>query len=349
MNDDLEGLLAHALEALAKTAELRGAIVKQSLLAASDYEVDAALEIESGGQTYGYLVVCKFRVDRKILLDQIDQRQKQVGVPLMLVTDYISKDLAGHCRSIGLQFIDTQGNAHIRGCGLYIFVTGEKNRDVRLFHKAPRGLTSQGALRVVLALLSKPELTSGTLKEIAVLSGVSLGTAHNVIDDLRRRSYLVPSGKSGRKLLEPQRLAEEWVANFPTSLRTKLKGRRFSSNSAFLWQDIDIETERATWGSEVAAAKMFTHLKPASQTLYIAPQAMQDVTSELVKRFRLKPDPYGNVEFLERFWAPSVESRPGLAPPLLVYSDLLALLEPRAKETAHMIWEKFIGPTMPLS
>jgi hypothetical protein len=225
-------------------------------------------------------------------------------------------------------------------------VTGEKNDDLRLFQKAPRGLASQGALRVVFALLSESRLTSGTLKEIAMLSGVALGTAHNVIDDLHRRGYLVTSGKSGRKLLEPKRLVDEWVANFPTSLRTKLKGRRFSSNAPFWWQDIDIEADRATWGSEVAAAKMFTHLKPSSQTLYIAPQAMQDVTSALVKRFRLKPDPHGNVEFLERFWAPSVESTPGVAPPLLVYSDLLALLEPRAKETAHMIWEKFIGPTI---
>ena len=262
----------------------------------------------------------------------------------MLVTDYISKELAAHCRTVGLQFIDTHGNAYLRAPGLFVFTTGEKNQHRRQSAKAPKGLTNQAALRVVFTLLSKQELISATFKEISALSSVALGTAYNVLEDLEQRGYLIAGPKHSRKLLEPHRLVDEWVANFPTTLRTKLNSRRFSSPDPYWWEHFDITDLKAAWGSEVAAAKMLKHLKPSTQTLYVDSMEMRNVINKLAKQIRLRPDPDGPIEILEKFWSPVIESEPGIAPPLLVYSDLLALLDSRAKETANMIKENFIEP-----
>jgi hypothetical protein len=339
-------LLSNALESLWEKTDIQGTVVQIQPKVAADYRADASVDLVFDGKTYHYAVECKTNVDRKAQVDQLDLRLRQIGSPLMLVTEYMSKELAAHCRIVGLQFIDTHGNAYLRAPGLFVFTTGEKNERRRQSSKAPKGLTNQAALRVIFALLSKPELVNATFKEIATLSGVALGTAYNVLEDLERRGYLITGSKHARKLLEPDRLVDEWVANFPTTLRTKLNGRRFSSVEPHWWEHADIADFGAVWGSEVAAAKMFKHLKPSTQTLYVDPNGMHKAITMLAKHIRLRPDPDGSIEILEKFWSPVIESEPGLAPPLLVYSDLLALFDPRAKETANMIKENFIEPTI---
>lgn len=342
-------LLSDALEALWEKTDFQGKIVQAPPVGAIDYRPDAAVTFVLDGQTRRYIVECKKYVDRKAQVDQIhqiDYRLRQRNLQLLLVTDYISKELAAHCRTVGLQFIDTHGNAYLRAPGLFVFTTGEKNEHRRQTAKAPKGLTNQAALRVIFTLLSKPEFVSATFKEISALSGVALGTAYNVLEDLERRGYLIAGSKHSRKLLEPYRLVDEWVTNFPTTLRTKLNSRRFSSPDPYWWKHTDIADFQAAWGSEVAATKMFKHLKPSSQTLYVDAADMRNAINQLAKQFRLKPDADGPIEILERFWSPVIESEPGIAPPLLVYSDLLALLDPRAKEAANIVKEKFIEPAL---
>ena len=346
-HDSAQRLLSSALEALCKKTDIQATAVQFQPEVAADYQADASVKLTLDGKAYRYVVECKKNVDRKAQIDQLDQldrRLRQINLQLVLVTDYISKELAAHCRTVGLQFIDTHGNAYLRGPGLFVFTTGEKDEHRRQTAKAPKGLTNQAALRVIFALLSKPELVSATFKEISVLSGVALGTAYNVLEDLKRRGYLIAGPKHSRRLLEPQRLRDEWVANFPTTLRTKLNSRRFSSPEPYWWKHADIAQAHAAWGSEVAAAKMFKHLKPSTQTLYVDPMEMRNLINRLAKQIRLKPDDHGPIEVLEKFWSPVIEPEPGIAPPLLVYADLLSLLDPRAKETANMIKEKFIEP-----
>jgi hypothetical protein len=349
LHDSELRLLSDALEAFGEKTDIQGKIVQVHPEVAADYRADASVTFVLDGQTHRYTVECKKYVDRKAQIDQIDQIDRslrQLNLQFLLVTDYISKELAAYCRIVGLQFIDTHGNAYLRAPGLFVFTTGEKSEHRRQTAKAPKGLTNQAALRVIFTLLSKPELVSATFKEISVLSDVALGTAYNVLEDLERRGYLIAGSKHSRKLLEPHRLVDEWVANFPTTLRTKLNSRRFGSPDPYWWRHTDIAGFQAAWGSEVAAAKMFKHLKPSSQTLYVDPKEMSSVITKLAKQIRLRPDPDGCIEILEKFWSPAIESEPGIAPPLLVYSDLLALLDPRAKETAYMIKEKFIEPAI---
>jgi len=335
-------LLSGALVALRETAGIHGTAVQLHPQVRADYRADASVDLVCDGQTHRYMVECKTNVDRKAQIDQIDLKLRQADARTMLVTDYLSKELAAHCRTVGLQFIDTHGNAYLSGPGLFVLTAGEKNERRRLSSKAPKGLTNQAALRVVFALLSKPACIGATFQEIAALSNVALGTAHNVLGDLTRRGYLIAGSKHARKLLERQRLVDEWATNFPTTLRTKLNSRRFSSPDPYWWQHADIADFDAVWGSEVAAAKMVKHLKPSTQTLYVEPTGMSSLITMLVKKMRLRPDPDGPIEILEKFWSPLIDVERGLAPPLLVYSDLLALLDPRAAETADMIRESVI-------
>lgn len=163
---------------------------------------------------------------------------------------------------------------------------------------------------------------------------------------MQRRGYLLNQGGSKpKKLLEAARLIDEWAIN-PTTLRTKLQLRRFSAPDPDWWRSVQLEAFRCAWSCEVAAYKMTGYLRPATQTLYVHREDIESMVKVLVKQHRLKPDPNGNIEILEEFWPTERHTEVCLAPPLLVYAKLLALMDPRTDETANMIREKYIDATL---
>ena len=339
-------LVLDALAALWEKAAIRGKLVEPEPSSPGQYDADASIELVYENGTSCYLVECKSFVDRKAQVDQVRRRLESTRSRGLLIAPYVSRELAEHCRATGLQFIDACGNAYLRAPGLLVLVTGEKGGRGQASSRAPKGLTNAAGLRVVFALLSKQELVNAPLKDIARRAGVSLGTAYNVLEDLERRGYLINRGSADRrKLLERGRLTDEWAINFPTTLRTKLHGRRFSAPDPHWWENIDRHEFHFAWGAEVAAKKMTGHLKPATQTLYVESAEMEGVIGALAKQHRIRPDPDGEIEILEKFWHWRPETTPGIAPALLVYSELLAILDPRAQETADMIKERFIDPT----
>lgn len=339
-------LIREALAALQEKAAIEGELVDLEPASPRDYRPDAAIDLMYDQRKNRYLVECKSLVDRKAQLDQVRWQLASTGSPGLLIAPYITKELAEHCRTTGLQFIDTRGNAYLRAPGLFVLITGEKGERGQQSVRIPKGLTSAAGLGVVFALLSKPDLVNAPFKDIASHAGVSLGTAYNTLEELERRGYLINKGRADRRrLLEWRRLMEEWVINYPTTLRTKLHGRRFSAADPHWWENVDLSEFQSAWGSEVAAKKMTGYLKPATQTLYVKSTEMESVIRALVKQHRIRPDPDGEIELLEKFWHWQPDTMPDIAPPLLVYSELLAILDPRTQETADMIKEKFIDPT----
>lgn len=58
-------------------------------------------------------------------------------------------------------------------------------------------------------------------------------------------------------------------------------------------------------------------------------------------KLRLRKTSNPNAEALQAFWDPQLDpSEPNLAPPLLVYADLVASAEPMNLETARILYEK---------
>ncbi len=80
------------------------------------------------------------------------------------------------CRAIGLQSIDTAGNAYLDAPGLYILVKGQKRSTAQVASARARMGGSASALRMVFALLVHPELMRASYREIATTAGIALGT-----------------------------------------------------------------------------------------------------------------------------------------------------------------------------
>jgi hypothetical protein len=157
-----------------------------------------------------------------------------------------------------------------------------------------------------------------------------------VITDLKDLGFLVDMGKRGRRLANRAKLVERWVTAYPEQLRPKLLIGRYRAANPEWWMKVELKKYQACWGGEIAAARLTQYLRPEQVTIYT-----REKPAELLLTNRLKKDPDGDVEILEAFWQIDKDQvHPDLAPPLLVYADLMATGEPRNVETARKIYEQ---------
>lgn len=299
----------------------------------------ALLDIFVEGHTVRFATEIK-TIDRFQALGTIKAREGAAPHPPLLVAPYITETTAERCRELHLPFIDEAGNAYLEAPGLFVYVTGKRRplqaRPVTAF----RAFTTAG-LRIVFALLHQPDLIVAPYREIAKVAKVALGTVGDVLADLEARGHLAPEKPGPRRLLDPDRLKDEWVIHYPIKLRPKLNARRFTGTIPDWWRDLDIRPHHAYWGGEVAAEKLTGYLKPARVTLYV-----EGKPDHLILANRLRPDVNGDIEILEAFWTTEGICQPDdIAPPLVVYADLMATTDPRNIETAKLIRDQYLAQT----
>ena len=276
-------------------------------------------------------------VDRFATPALIQAQGKKWPEPPLLVAPFITREVADRCRQLHLPFIDTAGNAYLEGPGLFIYVVGQPRPPER--REANFRALNPAGLQIAFALACRPPLLTATYREIAARAGVALGTVGPVLKDLEARGYVRFQKGLDRKLLDPQRMIEEWVTHYPVTLRPKLNPRRFQADPERLHQT-DLAQQNAYWGGEPAAEKLTRYLKPGQFTIYA-----REPIARLVAVGRMRADMTGNVELLDTFWNFEADKDfPDVVPPILAYADLLATHDGRNAEAARMIYEQRIAP-----
>ncbi|MEB0164718.1 type IV toxin-antitoxin system AbiEi family antitoxin, partial [Glaciimonas sp. CA11.2] len=307
-----------ALSALESNAGLIGHILETQKIISPDYRADAVIELQAGDQQYEYIVECKSAVDRKIIVANVKAQLEKLTPKGLLIAPYLSAEMADYCRTVNLEFIDAAGNAYLNAPGLYVFIKGLKGLTSQT--SIERTTNNPTTMRMIFALLCQPKLLQASYREIVEEADIALGAVGTVFSDLAKRGLLIDSGKKNdRKLLDPSRLLNEWVINYPITLRPKLNPRRFRSPDTNWWKDMQFDGLDVCWGGEVGAQRLTKYLHPATQTLYIKKSAMATELPLLIKKFRLLPDPEGPIEILEKFWRSSTENKyQDIAPPILI-------------------------------
>lgn len=301
------------------------------------------------GQEYNYLVrghifghAFVWCVEEKKRFTKADEPRAYLGKdkapkPFLLTTEYIPPEAAERLREAGIQFIDTVGNAFINKPPILIWVKGNKPDKQEPIPQAGRLFKGVG-LKVIYTLLCQPELTDRPYRDLAEMTDVALGTVNNTMAELTEKGFVLDLGKQGKKLLNRKELFERWAAVYPDALKPKLLLGRFRGER-YWWKDLQLDTTIAQWGGEIAAAKLTGYLKPGTVTLYGDKMRL----AELVINNRLKKDPEGDVEILNRFWQPGKALDEGdTVHPFLIYADLVALGDQRTMETAKILYEQYL-------
>ncbi|MBB5347673.1 type IV toxin-antitoxin system AbiEi family antitoxin [Desulfoprunum benzoelyticum] len=329
-----EVILHQALDALKKLVPLEYEVEPDPNLREQGY--DCAVRAQVFGLQIVWRVQVRNRFTRAVeFLALIDNDKAQS--PFLTATRYVSPEAAARLHARGVQFIDTAGNAFINQPPLFIFVTGNRPKTAETAVPAVRLFKGVG-LKIAYLLLCRPDLVGRPYRELAEMAHVALGTVNSTMMDMIRKGFIVDMGKRGKMLQERKSLLERWVMAYPDVLKPKILLGRFRGDGNW-WDNTRLDPIVAQWGGEVAAAKLTGYLKPGTVTLY----ADKNRLAELVLDCRLKKDPRGNVEILERFWPPVDGFGAGdTVHPILIYADLVAISDQRTMETARMIHADFI-------
>jgi hypothetical protein len=291
------------------------------------------------GQIHGQKLTWCARIQKRLTKAQELQaliHKDQTPHPLLLVTTHVNYEAATRLHNAGIQFIDTVGNAFLNQTPLYIFIKGNKPEEEEI--TVPSGRLFKGVgLKIAYLLLCKPELADKPYRDLARFTGVALGTVNITMAELIQKGYILDKGKTGKRLLNRKTLFERWVTAYADHLQPKLLLGRFSGEGDW-WKNIRLDPAIAQWGGEVAAAKLTRYLKPGTVTLY----ADKNRLTDLIVANKLKKDPNGTVEVLERFWPQNIFGEGETVNPILIYANLAALGEQRTMETARLIYEQHL-------
>jgi hypothetical protein len=303
---------------------------------------DAVARVRYGEQETHYRVECKRNLrpaNLGITLHQMDR----LGQPVMLITDYIAPDMADELKDRGIPFLDAAGNAYIKHANLLIWIKGQKPAAKATVIPAGRAFQPTG-LQVIFTLLCNPNAVNLPYRELAKMAGVAHGTVGWVMPDLQQLGFIRDlQGKRGtRRLFGHERLVNQWADAYARVLRPRTLIGRYYVAGFEGWKNWPIAEYGALWGGEPAAAMLTEYLRPGELTLYA-----EKMPSLLAARQKFMkeagPRHTAAVEVRRRFWHfPSDPEHSNIAPPLLVYADLLATGDARCIETAKMIYEAYV-------
>jgi len=330
-------ILDAAAQALARTVDLRIEKERMDTTVERNHIYDATVILAYEQKKYRYAVEIK-AIDRLAGLGLVKAQMEQCPLPWLLAAPYITVEIAEQCRAMGIQFIDAVGNAYLKADGLYIYITGQK-RALKDVPAAKYRATTATGMRVVFALLCRPDLLNAPYRDIAAAAGVALGTVGWVFFALQDRGHLLMDKRKGRQFVDVRRVIEEWVLNYPVKLRPRLRAQRFHAPAADWWKKIPLEKYTARFGGEVAGDILTKYRNPGEVTIYLPGDP-----DRLIIDNRLAADPKGEVEILEQFWHFNPENNENqTVPPLLVYADLMATQDTRNHEVAKLVYERYIA------
>jgi hypothetical protein len=310
---------------------------------AAGLPLNGAMRFDLGqGRTVILPVATRHSVDRFSAVSGIAELQHRVGKTLLLVTSHVSQDMAERLRSNDIAFLDTAGNVSLRLPDALLYVVGRRPPERGV--PKPRARTaSPKHLEVLFALIADPALAAAPYRTIASAAGVALSTVNLALDDLQHRGLLAVGPDGRRRFSDWERVVDEWAALYPLRLKPRLASRRFAATRPDWWQAIDLARHDAVLGGEAAAEKLAHHLRAERIMLYAASATPR----ELLLEARLKADPDGEVEVVQRFWPASSKTvatgTPDVAHPILVYADLLDTGESRNVEAARQIRELYLA------
>jgi hypothetical protein len=330
-------LVGDALAAVEQSTGLKGKVL--SYPTEGDAGFDAIVEM--GGQRL--VVEAKRLVDRVSVISGVRNQLARNYLEgradgTLLVSEYLSPVLLQTCREVGLNAADASGNVFLRSPGNLVFVSGFPRRSKAVSETL--GWTS-AAVRIGLVLLSQPERSSETFRNLSDLAGVSLGSVGRTLEWFEDRRFLVIDGPGKRRTIRSDELLGEWAIAYAARVRPRLKTHRFDlpiSPEVKWWKHSKIAP--AVWSGETAAAKMYGDVRPATFEIYVNPSGFAGWLSDFVRSNRLRANHNGPVVIRERFWGP-VSSRSEVAPLPVIYSDLLSIPDPRVADQAELVRRDF--------
>ncbi|MCJ8165786.1 type IV toxin-antitoxin system AbiEi family antitoxin [Pontibacter sp. E15-1] len=283
-----------------------------------------------------HLPVTVKKVVRAPHLHHIERLAKKHN-DLLLIAYVIDEKAKAQLRALDIAYLEGNGNLYLRKDKLFFWLDNNKPLKPEK-EKTNRAFTRTG-LKVVFHFLQSEEALNLPYRIIAALTDTALGNVPNVLNGLKAQGFLLHLNDRELKLQNKRELLERWMTAYQQDLKPSLEigTFRFLKQEDFdNWQTLALKPAKTWWGSEPAADLYTNYLKPEILTLYTV-----ESRSQLIKNYRLIPDPKGNVRVYQRFWKQDgVNGK--TVPPLLIYADLMNTGDRRCIAAAEKLYNEFL-------
>lgn len=318
----------------------------------SEVLADGELIISTSDKTAHYICEIKTGITNEIV-EQVAEYFANLGKRLndkqrpLLVTRNLSSLVVDQLIERNIEFIDVDGNIYLNSPEIYIVIRNQTSKESI---NKPLEITS-AVLQVMYALLSYPNILIGNNENnIAFLSGVSPQTVKSILKKLQELKYIRRS-QGEYEIISHIKFLERWELGYAERLRAKLLIKTYSSIGKQNISEIEglIKTYASEFkyfiGGELAASIITTYLRPISVVLHLNKETI-DYHREIAVLLKLKPNPEGNITFLQNIGDYGDYEYGGLAKniinPLLIHAELVRTGDSRLKETADLIFDKYI-------
>lgn len=276
-----------------------------------------------------------FEIKKELRQHQIPQlleRKQQYG-NFILVAEKLHPAIKKRLQKEGIAYLEENGSVFINYENNYIFIESKKSIKNKKY-SGKKGFTKTG-LKLVFSFLIDPELVNARQRTIAEKSGVSLGTVPKVIKTLKEEGYLI-AHKNNYLWEDRKALLDRWINDYEQQLKPKLFRARYELRED--WQNLKLNQGETHWGGEPAGDLLTGYLRPEEFILY-----SNESPVNLMKNYSLRPNAEGELFVYEKFWKGDFGP---VAPPFLVYADLILKEDKRCRETAQKIFDEYIQPVL---
>jgi hypothetical protein len=333
-----------------------------------DVLADGELVIQINGKTVHYVCEIKTGITAE-LTDQIteyfaylEKILKPKKYPL-LITQNLSNVVIDQLLKNKIYFIDVAGSVYLNASEIYLLVRNQFNRN-----NNQNSLTiTTASLQVIYVILRQPKLLleSRLEEKISYFSGTMTSVVKNTLKKLQELNY-IDKHKEKYEIIDYVKLLERWELGYSEILRKKLMIGTFHPIGNRLFRDIkqDIMESALDYGyligGELAASYLSNYLNPISATLHLYRETNEN---RIAVNLKLKPHPQGNIIFFRNFgddefhkinYKPSnpyegafykqdhLFNKFNFIDPLLVHAELVCSSNSRLKETAQIIYDRYI-------
>lgn len=313
-------------------------------------QVDAKLVVHTEAGELVYLVEVKQALSAprlEHLLLQLGRYAQKTKAKRLLLSDYIPPRLAERLIQEGVDFVDGAGNVYLDAPPkLHIRIQGMRPKE--LPETRSERLSQPSGLQVVYALLTQGPTSLKSYRKLAKGSGAALGSVSIVVRELKARGYLIQRGADDWRLTRKKELLDLWVGGYGGRLRPKLVIGRYQPPETDLsatLSRLQSELGEMSWAltGGFAADLLTRHYRGDQLSFFV-----QEWPADLLRRLKWLPSEQGPVTVLRQF-SPLVVfnlEKPRTSPvahPLLVYVELVFQGKERERETAKILYDRYLA------
>ncbi|HXB70825.1 MAG TPA: type IV toxin-antitoxin system AbiEi family antitoxin [Candidatus Acidoferrales bacterium] len=320
----------------------------------ADPALDGILEIKTPQGLYRLPVqVKRSYLDRSLvnaIISRVSGRKiaRKRGRPAklngrLLLARYVPPAIGEQFVESGICFADVPGNIHLRLGAEYNWTMLGKREPPKL-PEAER--TTPATIQLLFQLAAEPPAAKWTVRDLARAAGIGKSKVAQLRQQFIRERVLT-GGIDGLEFRMTPAIADRLVAGYGQILRPKLLLGRYR------YPDASVEQFVERLSKDARAKKMAYALTggPAAglmQHLYRGPEApvfLAASGSGAQRHLRLIPDRNGPVVLLKPFgqlvYGREVDGKM-VAPPWLIYAELLTSGDPRAREAAEELRREYL-------